>query len=63
MGNVHSDASGRQAQDVLRYVPFLGPLYSGISAAVYAGKGDFKEAERRGIAMGYGVVETGALFV
>jgi hypothetical protein len=63
MGNAHSDASERQAHDVIKWVPIIGPVYSGVRAAVYAGKGDGQEAHRSGVAMGVGVLETATCFV
>ncbi|KAG8996734.1 hypothetical protein FRB94_008071 [Tulasnella sp. JGI-2019a] len=63
MGNTESDQGERAAHEVIKYIPLVGPLYSGVRAAVYAGKGDGEEARRSGIAMGFGTLQTAATFV
>jgi hypothetical protein len=60
MGNAQSDASERQAHDIIKWVPVVGPVYSGVRAAVYAGKGNGHEAHHSGVPMGVGVLETAA---
>ncbi|KAG8988888.1 hypothetical protein FRB94_005589 [Tulasnella sp. JGI-2019a] len=63
MGNAQSDQGEREAHEVIKHIPFVGPAYSGVRAAVYAGKGNDEEARRSGIAMGFGTLQAAATFV
>ncbi|KAG8996733.1 hypothetical protein FRB94_008070 [Tulasnella sp. JGI-2019a] len=63
MGNAESDQGEREAHEVIKHIPVVGPSYSGVRAAVYAGKGDEEEARKSGIAMGFGTLETAGVFV
>ncbi|KAG9029789.1 hypothetical protein FRB95_004886 [Tulasnella sp. JGI-2019a] len=62
MGDVHSDRSEKEAHKVIQHIPFIGPLYSGVRAAVYAGKGNGDEAIRSGVAMDMGTLNTAIAF-
>ncbi|CAG8670599.1 7884_t:CDS:1 [Ambispora leptoticha] len=55
MGNAQSDEGERAAAEVISFIPIIGSVYQLTAAAVYAGKGDFDEANKRGIDGGIGV--------
>ena len=51
MGNSQSDENERIAHDVMNFIPFVNIGYNAVRAAVYAGKGNEREVERRAIGL------------
>ena len=46
--NASTDRGEQKAYKIIKKVPIVGPVYSGVSSIVHAGRGNGSEAERRG---------------